>query len=406
MNRIVTSAFVITMALTVSACGSRQGVPGTANSQPEPFLLSAEDRPERITVKKGDTIYGLAYQYGITSRSLIAANKLQPPYTLIPGTELDLPTPQQHIVIEGEDAAGIAAFYGVDLMVLARENRLGDNYAVKAGDRLVIPTRDTVANDTSAITTPGSIVATSSLAPLDMGQGSPNPMESSQVDLGSELAQEKLEGLDIHAELQREMNGGQTSQAHKESEDESGSGVPMPPVKAMAAATTAVGVGAAKVASSSASSAPSPITKPTTPSAAPAPATTPAQAPAAASTTYIWPAKGNVISKFGDIVDGAKNDGINIAVAEGAPVQAAAGGEVLHAGPLQGFGKLVLVKHSNGFMTAYGHNSELLVGKGELVQKGQQIAKAGSTGDVNSPQLHFELRKGTEPIDPMPHFGS
>ncbi|MGL5117319.1 MAG: peptidoglycan DD-metalloendopeptidase family protein [Beijerinckiaceae bacterium] len=118
---------------------------------------------------------------------------------------------------------------------------------------------------------------------------------------------------------------------------------------------------------------------------------------------FRWPAKGRVISGFGS--KGGNGDGIAIAVPEGTSVKAAQGGVVAYAGEeLKGYGKLVLVRHDNGFVSAYAHNGELNVKRGEKVSRGQTIAKSGATGNVTSPQLHFELRKGSTPVDPTKYL--
>ncbi|QGM99789.1 LysM peptidoglycan-binding domain-containing M23 family metallopeptidase [Methylocystis parvus] len=112
---------------------------------------------------------------------------------------------------------------------------------------------------------------------------------------------------------------------------------------------------------------------------------------------FRWPARGRIIQGFST----GGNDGINIAVPEGTPVKAAEGGTVAYAGSeLKGYGNLVLIRHPNGFVTAYAHNGELDVKRGDSVKRGQTIAKSGQSGNVGSPQLHFELRKGSTPVDP------
>lgn len=117
---------------------------------------------------------------------------------------------------------------------------------------------------------------------------------------------------------------------------------------------------------------------------------------------FRWPARGRVIAGFGGK---GGNEGINIALPEGTPVKAAEGGTVAYAGSeLKGYGNLILIRHDNGWVSAYAHNSELLVKRGESVRRGQTIAKSGQTGNVSSPQLHFELRRGSSPVDPMPHL--
>jgi murein DD-endopeptidase MepM/ murein hydrolase activator NlpD len=112
--------------------------------------------------------------------------------------------------------------------------------------------------------------------------------------------------------------------------------------------------------------------------------------------------RGRVIAGFGSETSGQHNDGINLAVPEGTSIKAAEEGTVAYAGnELKGYGNLLLVRHSNGFVTAYAHASELLVKRGDQVKRGQIIARAGQTGSVSSPQLHFEIRKGATPVDPM-----
>ena len=115
---------------------------------------------------------------------------------------------------------------------------------------------------------------------------------------------------------------------------------------------------------------------------------------------FRWPVHGRVIAHFGQSPNG-QNDGIDVAVPQGTPVKAADDGVVAYAGnELKGYGNLVLVRHSNGYVTAYAHASEILVKRGEAVKRGQVIAKSGDTGSVKAPELHFEIRKGATPVDP------
>ena len=117
--------------------------------------------------------------------------------------------------------------------------------------------------------------------------------------------------------------------------------------------------------------------------------------------TFVWPVSGRVISDFGAASNGERNDGINIAMLQGAPIKAAAGGTVSYSGDeLKDYGNLLLIRHDGGYVTAYAHADRLLVQRGDVVTKGQVIAYAGHTGDVSTPQLHFEIRKGTTPVDP------
>jgi murein DD-endopeptidase MepM/ murein hydrolase activator NlpD len=132
------------------------------------------------------------------------------------------------------------------------------------------------------------------------------------------------------------------------------------------------------------------------------PAATAAAAPSdSANPEFRWPARGRVIQGFGS----SGNDGINIAVPEGTQVKAAENGVVAYAGSeLKGYGNLVLIRHPNGFVTAYANNGAINVKRGDTVKRGQTIALSGQSGNVSSPQLHFELRKGSKPVDPSSYL--
>jgi len=119
------------------------------------------------------------------------------------------------------------------------------------------------------------------------------------------------------------------------------------------------------------------------------------------SAKFVWPVSGKVISSFGATGKGRKNDGINISAPLGTTVKAGDKGTVAYAGNgLKGFGNLILIKHSDGYITAYAHNEKILVQKGQAVQRGEKIATVGQTGGVNKPQLHFEVRAGKKAVNP------
>ncbi len=124
--------------------------------------------------------------------------------------------------------------------------------------------------------------------------------------------------------------------------------------------------------------------------------------PVGALPSFRWPAQGRVIAGFGPQANGLQNDGIDVSMPQGTAIKAAEDGVVAYAGnELKGYGNLVLVRHPNGFVTAYAHASEILVKRGETVKRGQVIARSGQTGDAKAPELHFEIRKGATPVDPV-----
>ncbi|MCX2722790.1 M23 family metallopeptidase [Roseibium salinum] len=120
---------------------------------------------------------------------------------------------------------------------------------------------------------------------------------------------------------------------------------------------------------------------------------------------FRWPVQGRIISEFGAKPGGGKNEGVNLAVPEGTPVKAADDGTVIYSGnELKGYGNLILLRHSQGWVSAYAHNSELKVKRGDTVRRGDVVGLAGATGSVNQPQLHFELRQGNKPVDPLKYM--
>lgn len=153
-------------------------------------------------------------------------------------------------------------------------------------------------------------------------------------------------------------------------------------------------------------SAPAHIPHPAAPHVAPAPRVEEEQAsyePPSSDVHFAWPVSGHVISGFGATASGERNDGINIAASEGTPVHAAAAGVVTYAGnELRQYGNLIIIKHSDGYITVYAHEASIGVKKGDSVSQGQVIGTAGSTGGVAQSELHFEVRYQTKPVNPRP----
>ena len=120
---------------------------------------------------------------------------------------------------------------------------------------------------------------------------------------------------------------------------------------------------------------------------------------------FAWPVKGQVISNFGPIAKGRNNDGINIKAAKGTAIKAADSGTVAYAGnELKGFGNLILIKHNDGWVTAYAHADKITVKKGQKVAKGATIGTVGTSGGVSTPQLHFETRAGKKALNPKAYL--
>ncbi len=263
--------------------------------------------------------------------------------------------PASHQVASGETMVGIARRYGVTRDQLARANNLQPTQSLQIGQTLRLPG--------------AAPAATAQNRPLSVEPGAPAATAAAPAQR--------------REQAQRAVAQAQATPAGRRADPASTAAIP-PAQPALAAAQ------------SEAAPAPAP---------APAQAEAPAAAPAAASAEpqFRWPARGRVITGF----RAGTNDGIKLSVPQGTPVKAAEDGVVAYAGnELRGYGNLVLVRHSNGYVTAYAHNSAISVRRGEQVRRGQTIAAAGQTGNVSSPQIHFEIRRGATPVDPMTLLGS
>ncbi|OLY44954.1 Murein DD-endopeptidase MepM and murein hydrolase activator NlpD, containing LysM domain [Bartonella apis] len=118
-----------------------------------------------------------------------------------------------------------------------------------------------------------------------------------------------------------------------------------------------------------------------------------------------WPAQGRILSSFGQKEGSSTNDGIDIMAPEGSSVKAAENGVVIYAGDgLKEFGNTVLIRHENNIVTVYGHNSKILVQRGQKVRRGDEIAKSGMSGNASTPRVHFEVRKNSSPVNPIKYL--
>jgi murein DD-endopeptidase MepM/ murein hydrolase activator NlpD len=275
----------------------------------------------------------------------------------------------QHITVRpGQSLSGIAHTYHVPERTIIEANHLKPPYKLEAGVRLLIP---------GALVSP---LRQASVARTPLSPAGPAPTIAPP-------ASPEVIALDGPGPLRP------------------GSAPPRPPAPPQTEAAAAV---AAEVARETASS-PTPSAGPKAPELRPAGPVAHEEAAAAPEIhggRYPWPVRGRVLAGFGTAAGGSHNDGVNIGAARGTPIKAIDGGIVAYAGnELRGYGNLVLVKHANGWISAYAHCEELLVKKGDKVSPGQIIGKVGNTGGVTEPQLHFELRRGKQPVDPKEFLG-
>src|SRR5215212_2895540 len=321
----------------------------------------------------------------VAPRSVAAAHvRAQGPTTIIVGTSdtLDI----------------VARRYNVSPAAILQANGYRGPRALSPGQQLIIPSQTAAVAPTPALAAPASrAVATSAPAlvhVVNRGDTLLSIALRNHVSVG-ELA--RTNGIDPHAKLKV------------------GTKLTVPDTRSVAVAPVAPTVHAAQPAQALAP----PATKMAALGGIPpqtarlAQATTKIEEPSAeapvkaaeatgALPTFRWPVRGKVITSYGAKTNGKANDGINLAVPEGTPVKAAEDGVVAYSGnEPKGYGNLVLVRHTNGYVTAYAHASELMVKRGDTIKRGQVIAKSGQSGEVGSPQLHFEIRKGSSPVDPL-----
>lgn len=393
--------------LVLSACTGPGPVtaPTTgAYSTPLPSPSTAQPAASgEYVAAAGDTVYTVAQRRGVGVRALIDENKLQPPYALQPGQYLRIPAQREHTVQAGESVYAIARRYQVPMAELVRINNIPQPYAIRAGQKLRLP--DPVGEiETAAVpaNTGQPSVAQSAIQVTELPPPTTGPKPGAPYTAPG-AAQSAPTAAQLAAPPAIAKQAAATPQA--------GAPTPLTP----SSASTPIAVGQTPPPGVIPSSPPpAPVSPPliTPAPAAPAPTESAAliapPAPAApVAQGFIWPVKGELISRFGDKGAGLRNEGINIAAPKGTPVVAADNGVVAYSGnELKGFGNLILIRHPNGWITAYAHNETLLVARGERVERGQEIARVGSTGNVSSPQLHFEVRKGGERIDPLSVIGA
>ncbi len=334
----------------------------------------ARQVPAEVTVKRGDTVYGIARSYGVPMRQLIEMNRLAPPYTLYVGQRLRMPAQQVYVVQPGDSLYGISRTHAVDMNALARTNRLGPPYVLQPGQRLVLP---------------GVVQAIAE----ERSEPDPKP---------TQLAEARPDSLPPPVAPATDPSAAQAPGQTPAETGASPTGTDPAPAASSTGAAATTNTAPPPAAAVTPPAAPATASPAVTAPAAPTPVGEP---PPRAGGRFVWPVKGPVLAGFGPAGPGLHNDGINIAVPVGTSVKAAENGVVVYAGnELKGFGNLLLLKHDGGWMTAYAHNSELLVPRGATVKKGDVIARSGATGNVDRPQVHFELRKGSKAVDPTKYL--
>lgn len=337
-----------------------------------------------IVVAQGETLDMISSRYGVPKAALISSNGLTSP-NVVPGQRLTIPV---------YNAAGASA--------PAAPRQLAQSTQVQS-DAAVAPAR--VAPPAAARTAPVPPVDARAAAAAEAkakAAADAQAMRESRARFAAE-AKTRAEAKKAGAAPTAAAPGPapKTAEARKPAataEKAKPVVVATAPAEPKAAPVQKAVVAEPKV-EAKADPKPDPKSDPKTTGSVPK-----ADEPAADKADFRWPARGRVIAGFSGK---GGNEGINIAVPEGTPIKAAEGGTVAYAGnELKGYGNLVLIRHPNGYVSAYAHNGALNVKRGDAIKRGQVVATAGQTGNVASPQLHFELRKGSTPVDPTPYLNN
>lgn len=340
------------------------GQPAPATSPlPAQVAAAPSSAGQTITVEPGATLYSLSRTYGVSVSAIAAANGLTQTSHLTIGQRIVIPpqgqlgTPPAPLGTIPQQGTQVAAATAGTAAPPAIAGPLPTQHVVRAGETMY------------------AIAQMYGISPNALAQAN-NMASPDVVRVGQTLA----------------IPGATRAPA----------AAPVP-----AAATQVANAGPTAV------PAPTPTATPTP--AAPTPTAAPTQtaavnpttvaAPSVNGTSFRWPARGRILSDFGPKPGGGRNDGINIALPEGTQILAAEAGTVIYAGnEIPGYGNLVLIRHADNWVTAYAHTSQFLVSNDQTVARGQPIALVGQSGSVTSPQLHFELRRGSTPVNPLDYL--
>lgn len=312
-------------------------------------------RNRRIRIAHGDTLYAIARRHDVSIAELARVNRLSPPYTLRIGQKLWLPRKIFYTVRRKDTLFGIASRFSLSQTRIARLNQLDDEGYIRVGQKLLLPqTINTKGIKSQALTS-------SSTRPPPLGKAPPlkKPQTPAKPIAQSRGKDEALPPVRTRPSIKRgaktggKMVGKKTDPADASYDTDS-----------VTSSVTFKGA-------------------------------------SSGSHHFSWPVRGRILSSFGRKKTGVHNDGINILAKRGTPVRAVSPGHVVYVGEdLAGLGKLLLIRHNQRWTSAYAHNEKVEVRRGQKVRRGQIIARVGASGKVQRAQLHFQLRRHAQPVNP------
>ena len=356
---------LLTTALT-TALATWMGAAPVSLANPAPvqnYGASVLPANGAVTVQPGDTLSSIAQRYRVPLSALAGMNGLSVSDRVGPGRRLVLPLARTHKVLPNDTMFSLSRMYGTTVDKMAAENGISAPYALKAGQVLKVPSG---ANGVVSTARPALAKQLASSPPQS------EPVSSSSFTASNTRTENQMLKRPGPSPVTRAFD----SLIGKLATEDAGEIETVPKVSLVSAATAEPATRGAEMVGRSSS-----------------------------RNGFIWPVKGQVISSYGPKTGGLYNDGINIAAPRGTPVKAASSGTVAYVGEMRSYGNLVLIRHTNGMITAYAHMNNVAVKTGAKVAQGQVIGAVGSSGTVMNAQLHFEVRRGKTTLDPKQYLG-
>ena len=373
---IVRAVTIVTMAGLVGACADQFAPAPVFNKGIAPMAAAPAPPPPRpITVQRGQTLDGIAHANHVPAAAIIAANGLKPPYELKTGARLLIPSAGPPPT---QQAMALSASAGPPPVQQAM--------APSAGAAAVSPPIPLPPPQPVSLAPPPAVASPPQAQAVAAPPPSPLPPTPQPVTPSASAAKNNPDIIPLDGPPPKQTGATPVL-------------TPPQPTPTPAPQPSAV----------AGSSGPPPVMPPRNAAAAlPLPGEAVAQQATAdtSSGRFPWPVRGRVLASYGNTAGGGHNDGINIAAPRGTPVRSIDAGTVAYAGnEVKGYGNLVLIRHENGWISAYAHLDDVTVKPGDRIAAGQPFAKVGDSGGVAEPQLHFELRRGKKPVDPREFLG-
>lgn len=352
MNSAVRKILLCSVALLMTSCEMPDPVP---RAEVPYHKYGAGDGGGTLglhTVRSGETVWVISQQYSLALRDILDMNHLQAPYSLSAGQRIQLPAPQTYKVRAGDSLYTISRLFDSSTTEIARLNKLKAPYRLESGQVLKVPAKPVPSYQSVAYQP----------AVIKPPQASEPPQTNGSAAVPPAV---ERQGLYVPPPFEPPSDDDGVVRSKPTAAP------PNPTVQKVSVPASVKSIGA----------------------------------PPAREGKFIKPVSGKVISSYGPKQDGLHNDGINIQAARGDAVRAAESGVVVYTGDqIEGYGNLILIRHTDQFVTAYAHLDKTLVKKGDKVKRGQSIGTVGSTGSVDKPQLHFEIRKGTKALNPAQYL--